>query len=626
MGTLNVNTTDNQINITPTDTQIRVFAGGYAQPGGNDTEIQYNDGGVLAGAANITYTNGNMVISNNNFKITGGTNGYFLQTDGTGNLTWYPGTAFPTGNGTVGGANGQIQFNNAGNFGGLAGFTANVINNNISMPNNLSVGSNINVARITATGNITANYFIGNGAFLTGIDASKIQNGNSNVSVAANSNVTISVAGNANVVTITNNSLVANGNVSANYFIGNGSQLTGIDTTQIQNGNSNVRVFANSDVTVSIGGFANILKIEQANSRIFTVYEINVGGAVTAVQYFGSGQNLSNITAANVIGVVANANYAANAGNALVANSANSVAGANVTGQVANALVAGTVYTANQPNITSVGTLSSLTVAGTANISNISPQFLNITSNGAINFQSNLNVRINAPNYANTAYMQTLINFSNAGANWYSIGIGNPINADNLGNSSISIGYQARAPQANSVTIGRSSISSLESVTLGALSGAGTYGVTLGARSNGSNGAITIGYQANGGGLSSIAIGLQSGASTGETSIAIGAQAGQKTSNNTIAIGSVAGIPNVVNAIAQGANSIAIGHRAGYNFPVENSRIHENSIILNATGQNFVTAQANSLFVKPIRDVTGESGFVELVYNPTTGEIGYRTA
>ena len=32
--------------------------------------------------------------------------------------------------------------------------------------------------------------------------------------------------------------------------------------------------------------------------------------------------------------------------------------------QVANALVAGTVYTAAQPNITSVGTLSSLTVSG----------------------------------------------------------------------------------------------------------------------------------------------------------------------------------------------------------------------------------------------------------------------
>jgi hypothetical protein len=40
------------------------------------------------------------------------------------------------------------------------------------------------------------------------------------------------------------------------------------------------------------------------------------------------------------------------------------VAGANVSGQVGNALVAGTVYTNAQPNITTVGTLSSLSVTG----------------------------------------------------------------------------------------------------------------------------------------------------------------------------------------------------------------------------------------------------------------------
>lgn len=40
------------------------------------------------------------------------------------------------------------------------------------------------------------------------------------------------------------------------------------------------------------------------------------------------------------------------------------IAGSNVTGQVSNSLVAGTVYTAAQPNITSVGTLTSLAVSG----------------------------------------------------------------------------------------------------------------------------------------------------------------------------------------------------------------------------------------------------------------------
>jgi hypothetical protein len=47
------------------------------------------------------------------------------------------------------------------------------------------------------------------------------------------------------------------------------------------------------------------------------------------------------------------------------------LAGANVTGQVGNALVAGTVYTAAQSNITSVGTLTSLSVSGNATVGNI---------------------------------------------------------------------------------------------------------------------------------------------------------------------------------------------------------------------------------------------------------------
>jgi hypothetical protein len=48
------------------------------------------------------------------------------------------------------------------------------------------------------------------------------------------------------------------------------------------------------------------------------------------------------------------------------------VAGANVSGQVANALVAGTVYTAAQPNITSTGTLTSVSVTGNATVGNLS--------------------------------------------------------------------------------------------------------------------------------------------------------------------------------------------------------------------------------------------------------------
>jgi hypothetical protein len=79
--------------------------------------------------ANATISNiGNVTIGVANLHITGGTNGYVLQTDGTGNLTW---TA-QSGGGVPGGANTQVQYNDAGAFGGTAGFTFDNTSNTLS--------------------------------------------------------------------------------------------------------------------------------------------------------------------------------------------------------------------------------------------------------------------------------------------------------------------------------------------------------------------------------------------------------------------------------------------------------------------------------------------------------------
>jgi len=82
------------------------------------------------------------------------------------------------------------------------------------------------------------------------------------------------------------------------------------------------------------------------------------------------------VNAANITGTISNATYATTAGSATTATtatSANTVAGANVSGVVANATysvssgstaTAGTVTTAAQPNITSVGLLTSVSTSG----------------------------------------------------------------------------------------------------------------------------------------------------------------------------------------------------------------------------------------------------------------------
>jgi hypothetical protein len=149
----------------------------------------------------------------------------------------------------------------------------------------------------------------------------------------------------------------------------------------------NFAYVANNVSTANIVVFAtqpNITTVGNLTSLV-------VDGSVTSSQYIGNGNALTNIPGGNVVGAVAYATtansvdggnvsgpvaYATTAnsvaganvfgavGLATLANTTNAVAGANVSGQVGNALIAATVYTNAQPNITSVGTLTNVSVTG----------------------------------------------------------------------------------------------------------------------------------------------------------------------------------------------------------------------------------------------------------------------
>lgn len=155
--------------------------------------------------------------------IPGGTNGYVLQTNGAGNLTW---TAMAgSGNGNPGGANSQIQFNDSGLFNGLPTLTfdantatlntVNIAASNATIYDTLAVGNlnsnnfttnNFTTNNFTTTGNIESNYFIGNGSQLTGVTATAVGSG-PNLSVQFNNNGLID--GNANLTyDIANDSLI----------------------------------------------------------------------------------------------------------------------------------------------------------------------------------------------------------------------------------------------------------------------------------------------------------------------------------------------------------------------------------------------------------------------------------
>jgi hypothetical protein len=112
------------------------------------------------------------------------------------------------------------------------------------------------------------------------------------------------------------------------------------------------------------------------------VFTTVAGSLTTAAQ--PNITSLGTLTTLGVNGTVTAVAFTANTG-VFTGNGAglSSLVGANVTGQVGNALVAGTVYTAAQPNITSVGTLTSISVSGTTNLNAVG----NITITGGTSGQ-----------------------------------------------------------------------------------------------------------------------------------------------------------------------------------------------------------------------------------------------
>ena len=340
-----------------------------------------------------------------------------------------------------------------------------------SQPNITSVGtlSSLNVSGNITAGNanlgnaVSANYFIGDGSLITNVSVgagSYIENGNSEVRVDASSDVRITVSGNANVFTVTGAGANISGyanvtgnlaaeNISATTLAGNLTTnaqpnitsvgtLSGLTVAGISNlgPNSNVKITggvsnaflrtdgtgnliwdtatlvpaqgANTQIIFNDGGSTyagntgltfnkttgvltvvgnisagNISGANNITSNFFTgtlrtnaqpnitsvgtLTSLGVNGTITGVNitantgvFTGNGSGLTAIPGANVTGTVANATYATSAGTATTATSATS------------ATTAGTVTTNAQPNITSLGTLSSLIINGSLNVGNIS--------------------------------------------------------------------------------------------------------------------------------------------------------------------------------------------------------------------------------------------------------------
>ena len=256
--------------------------------------------------------------------------------------------------------------------------TAETVTTN-AQPNITSVGTlsslivngNINAGNISITGKVSAADLEGDGSNITNISGDEVVGTVANANAANFANVAFNVDG-ANV-----SGEVANANFATNAENAN---IANVSDTSNSVAGANVSGAVSFASTANAVAGANVSGAVSFASTANAVAGANVSGEVS----FANTAN--SVAGANVSGEVANATFATSSDSANIADTANSVAGANVSGTVANASfattsgTASTVTTNAQPNITSVGTLTSLSVSGNVSAENLTANSFHIRS------------------------------------------------------------------------------------------------------------------------------------------------------------------------------------------------------------------------------------------------------
>lgn len=274
----------------------------------------------------------------------------------------------------------------------VATINVNDIFINESSDPNVSGGGNITFAGantgIIGANLISANFFSGDGSGLTSLAGSSVtgevanaqfsteaENANTaniaNIANSATTAETVTASAQPNITSVGElTSLVVLGNitagnanlgnlVTADFFSGNGNGLSNIT------GENVTGTVANATHAITAN---TVVDSTQSNiTSVGTLTGLNVDGDFVAGNITsntgvisGNGSGLTSLTGANVTGEVANAQFATSAESANTANTANS------------ATIANTVTENAQPNITSVGTLTSLDVTGNVSATDVS--------------------------------------------------------------------------------------------------------------------------------------------------------------------------------------------------------------------------------------------------------------
>ena len=256
----------------------------------------YVDDLIVSNTANL----GNVA----NLTIVGGSNGQFLQTNGSGVLTWATvdsskianantSVDIPVANGNIlmsvnGNANIVVVTGTGANVDGYLTVTQSFDGNTANFSNLVTVANiNVNAALNSNTGNFSgnitaANANLGNLVIANFVQTGEIINGNSNIVIGSSGNINFSATGTANVIVISN--LGAN---VVGYVYANGDGTFGaVKSNSVTALSGNLQLYSEQtgNTYIELKPFGNGT-VDVANFRISSLATPNAASDAATKQY-----------------------------------------------------------------------------------------------------------------------------------------------------------------------------------------------------------------------------------------------------------------------------------------------------------------------------------------------------
>jgi hypothetical protein len=382
---------------------------------GNSNVKVYANGNVattVSGVANV------LVVTTAGANLTGNLTTGGIKTD---NLLYANGQPWNLG-GDPGGSNTQIQFNNNGDFGASANLTFNSTTNTLALSGTANVTDLNASGNLEVTGNLTVN---GNLIYVNVTELSikdpiiNLQTGANGAPPSSNSGKDVGSALNyydtqarvafmgwdtsnaefafGSQTTIASEVVTFDtlGNVRAQTFKGNveATTISGSLTTASQANITTVGTLGSLSVTgnVTPGNVSGANTIS-ANYLISNSGCVSINGAVVAYDSGSGAAGIFTSLATDInIGLAANVTIGSNTSTTTLRNDliVNNNVYAN-SGTVKGSLLTGTLTTAAQPNVTSVGTLTSLNVTGNIVSNNVTTT--NVTASSVVSDRTEVSV------------------------------------------------------------------------------------------------------------------------------------------------------------------------------------------------------------------------------------------